>query len=125
MDYAKHLGVEGGASFLFVFFIPDRDREGNAIDQDTWVTSALELFGRLFRGATAFPKGRGVWRDDDRGGMRGGDGCRRRIPVYKAIRGRVMFPTVGYCDIVIVRQTNDYAASFQAPGVKQESEAVI
>ena len=26
------------------------------------------MFGRLFRGATAFPPGRGVWRDDARGG---------------------------------------------------------
>jgi hypothetical protein len=26
------------------------------------------VFGRLFRGATAFPPGRGVWRDDARGG---------------------------------------------------------
>ena len=25
-------------------------------------------FGRLFRGTTAFPPGRGVWRDDDRNG---------------------------------------------------------
>ncbi len=24
--------------------------------------------GRLFRGATAYPRGRGVWRDDERGG---------------------------------------------------------
>lgn len=25
--------------------------------------------GTLFRGATAYPRARGVWRDDDRGGM--------------------------------------------------------
>lgn len=28
----------------------------------------MTTFGQLFRGATAFPPGRGVWRDDDRGG---------------------------------------------------------
>jgi hypothetical protein len=28
------------------------------------VTKALETFGKLFGGATAFPKARGVWRDD-------------------------------------------------------------
>ncbi len=28
----------------------------------------LSTLGRLFRGATAYPRGRGVWRDDERGG---------------------------------------------------------
>jgi hypothetical protein len=28
----------------------------------------LTTLGRLFRGATAYPRGRGVWRDDARGG---------------------------------------------------------
>ncbi len=28
----------------------------------------LSTLGRLFRGATAYPQGRGVWRDDERGG---------------------------------------------------------
>ena len=49
-------------------FIPSVDRDGGAIEQSYWVEAALETFGRLFRGATAFPPGRGVWRDDDNGG---------------------------------------------------------
>ena len=28
----------------------------------------LQTLGRLFRGATAYPRGKGVWRDDQRGG---------------------------------------------------------
>ena len=28
----------------------------------------LTTLGRLFRGATAYPRGRGVWRDDEHGG---------------------------------------------------------
>ncbi len=28
----------------------------------------LSTLGSLFRGATAYPQGRGVWRDDERGG---------------------------------------------------------
>ena len=27
------------------------------------------MFGRVFGGATAYPKARGVWRDDERGGV--------------------------------------------------------
>jgi hypothetical protein len=39
-----------------------------AIDQSRWVDAALEMFGRVFGGATAYPKAKGIWRDDDRGG---------------------------------------------------------
>jgi hypothetical protein len=54
---------------LVVLFIPSVERDGtSAIDQVLWVDSALEMFGRVFGGATAFPKAKGVWRDDERGG---------------------------------------------------------
>jgi hypothetical protein len=49
-------------------FVPSVDREGEPIDQAYWSEQALATFGQLFRGATAFPPGRGVWRDDSRGG---------------------------------------------------------
>jgi hypothetical protein len=38
------------------------------VDQDFWVQEALRFFGRVFGGATAYPKAKGVWRDDIRGG---------------------------------------------------------
>jgi hypothetical protein len=53
----------------FTLFVPSKNRDGRAIKQEKWVTAALEVFGKLFRGATAFPPGRGVWRDDDRNGQ--------------------------------------------------------
>ena len=54
---------------LLVLFIPSVERDGKTpIDQDYWVGEALRLLGRLFGGATAYPRARGVWRDDDRGG---------------------------------------------------------
>jgi hypothetical protein len=49
-------------------FVPSVDRGGKGIDQKKWVEATLEVFGRLFRGATAFPPGLGVWRDDAQGG---------------------------------------------------------
>ena len=51
-----------------VFFVPSQDRDGHDIDHDEWVTRALETLGTLFRGATAYPRARGVWRDDKREG---------------------------------------------------------
>ena len=53
---------------LVVVFVPSKDRDGNSIDQEKWVDEVLSTLGRVFRGATAYPRGRGVWRDDDRGG---------------------------------------------------------
>jgi hypothetical protein len=67
-DFAHRLGASKAASTLLVFFIPSRDRADEPIDQDFWVGDALAVFGRLFGGATAFPRGRGVWRDDAQGG---------------------------------------------------------
>jgi len=51
-----------------VLFVPSQDRDGRDIEHDYWVTRALEILGTLFRGATAYPRARGVWRDDERAG---------------------------------------------------------
>jgi hypothetical protein len=53
---------------LVVVFVPSKDRDGQPIDQEYWVNEVLQTLGRLFRGATAYPRGKGVWRDDQRGG---------------------------------------------------------
>lgn len=55
---------------LIVLFVPSFERDGvTPIDQEGWVGQSLDLLGGLFGGATAYPKGRGVWRDDERGGV--------------------------------------------------------
>ena len=51
---------------LIVLFVPSVDRNERPIDQDRWSGRALEVLGTLFGGATAFPRARGVWRDDQR-----------------------------------------------------------
>ena len=52
-----------------VLFVPSVERDGiTAIDQTYWVDAALEMFGRVFGGATAYPRARRIWRDDERGG---------------------------------------------------------
>jgi hypothetical protein len=55
---------------LLVLFIPSVERDGETgIDQDRWVAGALDTLGRVFGGATAYPKAKGVWRDDERGAL--------------------------------------------------------
>src|SRR5258708_39065481 len=68
---SKRQGIlsSGRKRVLVVLFIPSVERDGaSAIDQALWVDSALEMLGRVFGGATAFPKAKGIWRDDERGG---------------------------------------------------------
>jgi len=65
----KALGSgRAGGTRLFVLFVPSVDRDGKPIEHDRWVDRALTILGTLFRGATAYPRGRGKWRDDERGG---------------------------------------------------------
>jgi hypothetical protein len=67
-DFAGAVGASKAAASLLVLFIPSKDRRNRAIDQRFWVDEALTVLGPLFGGATAFPKGRGIWRDDAQGG---------------------------------------------------------
>jgi hypothetical protein len=67
-DFAGALGASKVASALLVRFIPSKDRSDQPIDQRFWVEEALQTLGMLFSGATAFPQGRGIWRDDAQGG---------------------------------------------------------
>ena len=64
-------GLVGGRKrILVVLFVPSVERDGDtSINQDRWVDAALEMFGEVFGGATAYPKARGIWRDDERGGV--------------------------------------------------------
>lgn len=55
---------------LVVLFVPSVERDGvAAIHQEYWVDAALEVLGQTFGGATAFPRAKGVWRDDEMGGV--------------------------------------------------------
>ncbi len=67
-DSVEMPGVSKAESTLLVLFIPSVDRHMQPIDQPKWETAALEVLGTRFGGATAFPKGRGVWRDEEQGG---------------------------------------------------------
>lgn len=68
LTFAQQLGAAKAENTLLVLFIPSVDRESQPIDQEFWVHKALATLGELFGGATAFPQGQGVWRDDAQGG---------------------------------------------------------
>ncbi len=65
------LNADKKQSTLLVLFIPSADRYGDSLgkkQQDRWIHKALKVLGEKMGGATAFPRGLGVWRDDARGG---------------------------------------------------------
>lgn len=66
MRWKRH-GASLEKSFRHLFIL-DKGRDGQSIDQAHWTDEALSVLGSLFRGATAFPPGKEVWRDDARGG---------------------------------------------------------
>ena len=68
VDWGKAFAAQKAEGTVLVLFIPSVDRRGEPVNQEHWETEALATLGRLFGGATAFPQGRGVWRDDQRAG---------------------------------------------------------
>ena len=66
---ARALGASQplGTAHLMIF-VPSADRAGKKLKGPSWTKPTLRTLGRLFRGATAYPKGLGVWRDDQAGG---------------------------------------------------------
>jgi hypothetical protein len=52
---------------VFISFLPNKDRQGREFDVEPWETRALEIQGRLFRGATSYPA-RGSYRQMDQQG---------------------------------------------------------
>jgi hypothetical protein len=67
-DWGRRFAADKGEGTVLVLFVPSVDRREVPIDQGYWETESLTVLGTLFGGATAFPQGRGVWRDDERGG---------------------------------------------------------
>ncbi len=61
---------EGRKSILVVLFVPSVERDGTtAVNQTHWFDAALDMFWRVFGGATAYPKAKGIWSDDEGGGV--------------------------------------------------------
>lgn len=69
--FARALEASKTESTLLVLYIPSATRTGRSLGrdvQDRWVRRALKVLGMNMGGATAFPRGLGVWRDDAQGG---------------------------------------------------------
>jgi len=64
----EQVQADKSESNLLVLYLPSADRYGIPLgrkEQERWVRKVL---GKHMGGATAFPRGTGVWRDDAQGG---------------------------------------------------------
>jgi hypothetical protein len=68
-QWAKHHLRFGRCDDTVIIFVPSHKRNKDEIaNQAEWASTALNLLGELYGGATGFPDLSGVWRDDDDGG---------------------------------------------------------
>jgi hypothetical protein len=75
-NFSEQFQATSSDANLLVLFIPSADRDGSPLgkkEQRRWVRKAFQLLGQRFTGATAFPRGWGIWRDDAMGGRLVGD----------------------------------------------------
>ncbi|MEA2817216.1 MAG: hypothetical protein QOI93_4917 [Rhodospirillaceae bacterium] len=53
----------------FAIYIPNKDRDGAAVDQAKWVSETLRLLAEVAGGATAMPPVTGAWRNPATGAL--------------------------------------------------------
>lgn len=63
LDVAAAFGATKVQGQRFAIYIPNKDRDGNPVEQRSWVDEALELFSDVGGGATAMPPVEGAWRN--------------------------------------------------------------
>ena len=61
VNIADAFGASEGRDQRFAIYVPNQDKDGNAVAQDTWVNQALTLLSDICGGATAMPPIRGAW----------------------------------------------------------------
>jgi hypothetical protein len=69
--WTEALATGANKDELVVIYIPSADRDGASLGKEVqihWVRESLRALGKTLGGGTAFPRGLGVWRDDERGG---------------------------------------------------------
>lgn len=97
-------------------YIPSIDSTGTPIDQAHWREETLHTLGNLFRGATAYPPGRGVWRNDLAGGRLDFE---ETCIVYSVVPAEVLD------DEAVVRQLADFLRRFRIEARQGEVGLVV
>ena len=66
VNLVEALGAAEEASLdRITIYVPSRDRYGNAVEFESWVTGTLELLSQVGGGATRMPPAQGAWLNPD------------------------------------------------------------
>ena len=71
IDIAEAFGAADSRDQRFAVYIPNKDKDGNALtqQQQKWILEALNLLSSICGGATAMPPIRGAWLNEESGNL--------------------------------------------------------
>jgi len=61
INIAKAFGASEARAQRFAVYIPNKDRDGNEVDQNRWIVETIQLLSEICGGATAMPPIKGAW----------------------------------------------------------------
>jgi hypothetical protein len=61
IDIARVFGASEARDQRFAVYVPNKDRDGEPVDQAQWIDRVLRLLSEICGGATAMPPIRGAW----------------------------------------------------------------
>jgi len=67
INIAEAFGASAGREQRFAVYIPNRDKDGNKVEQEKWIEKTLRLLSDICGGATAMPPIRGAWLNEASG----------------------------------------------------------
>ena len=68
LDLLREIGFSPASyAHVVIAYLPNKDKNAREFNVDPWETAALNLQGRLFRGATSYPSRGSYRRSDERG----------------------------------------------------------
>jgi len=67
INIAEAFGASAGREQRFAVYIPNRDKDGNQVEQEKWIEKTLRLLSEICGGATAMPPIRGAWLNEASG----------------------------------------------------------
>lgn len=61
--------AEASSADKITIYVPSRDRHGNVVDFEPWVSRAMEILSNVGGGATRFPSAQGAWQNPESGNL--------------------------------------------------------
>lgn len=68
-DIAQVFGARQGFSQRWTVYVPNKDKDGESVDQDKWVKEMVSVLSNLCGGATVMPPVKGAWLNPSTGAL--------------------------------------------------------